>query len=318
MRSRGLLWCALWCGFALSVGACSGTPAAPAITGDDAITIASFNFDESELVAEIYAQALEEAGFTVRRLPQVGTREMVIPAMEQGLIEIVPEYAGSAVSFLGGTPTADQGSTHAELTDLMHERGIEVLDAASAQDHNALVVSAEVADSLSLRRISDLTVYAGDMTLGGPTECPERDLCLPGLEDTYRLRFDSFLPLDGGSSITAEAIERGTIDVGVMFSTDGVLSDEDLVVLRDDRHLQPAENLTPVVREDTVRRFGPGLADALDQVSALLTTGCLARTQRPGRPGFGSCRRRTGLARGPPPGGRVASPIKGGLWRTTR
>ncbi|HEY6566086.1 MAG TPA: glycine betaine ABC transporter substrate-binding protein, partial [Actinomycetota bacterium] len=200
------------------------------ITADDGITVASFNFDESQVVAEIYAQALEEAGFTVVRLPQVGTRELVIPAMERGLIEVVPEYAGSAVSFLGGTPTADAARTHDELNDLFGERSIDVLAAARAQNHNALVVSQEVADALSLRRISDLVPHAASMTLGGPSECPDRDLCLPGLEDTYGLRFDSFLPLDGGGSLTAEAIERGTVDVGVMFTTDGVLDEGNLVV----------------------------------------------------------------------------------------
>ncbi|HEY6568366.1 MAG TPA: glycine betaine ABC transporter substrate-binding protein, partial [Actinomycetota bacterium] len=92
---------------------------------------------------------------------------------------------------------------------------------------------------------------------------------------TYGLRFDSFLPLDGGGSLTAEAIERGTVDVGVMFTTDGVLDEGNLVVLEDDRLLQPAENLTPIVREDAVERFGPGLVLALDRVSALLTTEAL-------------------------------------------
>lgn len=275
MRGRGFRWCVLWGTFGVVAAGCAPTPTAQTTTADDAITVASFNFDESQVVAEIYAQALEGAGFTVHRLPQVGTRELVIPAMERGLIEVVPEYAGSAVSFLGGTPTADEARTHDELSELLGERAIDVLDAAQAQNHNALVVSEEVAESLSLRRISDLTPYAAGMTLGGPSECPERDLCLPGLEDTYHLRFDSFLPLDGGGSFTAEAIERGTVDVGVMFTTDGVLDEGNLVALEDDRLLQPAENLTPLVREDAVERFGPGVALALDRVSALLTTDAL-------------------------------------------
>ena len=275
MRLRDLLWFALWGTFSLVTVGCAPTRTAQTTTTDDAITVASFNFDESQVVAEIYAQALEGAGFTVHRLSQVGTRELVIPAMERGLIEIVPEYAGSAVSFLGGTPTSDEVRTHDELSELFGERAIDVLDAAQAQNHNALVVSDEVAESLSLRRISDLIPYAAGMTLGGPSECPERDLCLPGLEDTYHLRFDAFLPLDGGGSFTAEAIERGTVDIGVMFTTDGVLDEGNLVALEDDLRLQPAENLTPLVREDTIERFGPGLALALDQVSALLTTDAL-------------------------------------------
>jgi osmoprotectant transport system substrate-binding protein len=205
----------------------------------------------------------------------VGTRELVIPALERGLVEVVPEYAGSASSFLGGSPTADRSETHDELSELLHERGIEALDAAPAQNHNALVVSAETADALSLRSISDLIPYASDMTLGGPPECPSRELCLLGLETVYDLAFNSFLPLGGGGTFTGEAITRGSVDVGIMFTTDGVLAGHELVVLDDDRGLQPAENLTPLVRDDTLQRFGPQVADVLDLVSAQLTTEAL-------------------------------------------
>ena len=259
------------------MAACSGTDAGPLVTEDDAITVASFSFAESGIVAEIYAQALEEAGFPVERLPQVGTRELVMPALQRGLIEVVPEYAGSALSFLGGKPTADEASTHAQLRAALDGRGIDVLAPAVAQNRNAVVVSQATAHDLSSRRISDLIGVAGDMTLGGPAECPDRPLCLPGLEESYDLRFDSFIPLPSGGSLTAEAIERGTVDVGIMFTTDGVLADSgsDLVVLEDDRQLQPAENLTPLVRGDAIERFGPGLAHALDRVSGLLTTDAL-------------------------------------------
>lgn len=247
----------------------------PAVLDDEAITVASFNFDESEIVAEIYAQSLEAAGFTVERVPRLGTRELVLPALQRGLVELVPEYTGSAVSFLGGSPTADREQSLAQLRELLRDRGIDALGQAPAQDRNAVVVSAEVADSLSLDSIGDLIPYANGMTLGGPPECADRPLCLPGLEDTYHLTFDSFLPLEGGSALTAEAIARGTVDAGVMFTTDGALSSDDLVVLEDDRHLQPAENLTPLVREDTLARFGPGVRATLDRVSAALTTKAL-------------------------------------------
>ena len=263
------------CALTLTFSACSRTPSAPAVLEDEAITVASFNFDESEIVAEIYAQALEASGFTVDRAPQVGTRELVLPALQRGLVEVVPEYSGSAVSFLGGSPTADREQTLTQLRELLRDRGIGALGQAPAQDRNALVVSAEVADSLSLESIGDLIPYANGMTLGGPPECPDRPLCLPGLQHAYHLTFDSFLPLEGGGALTAEAIARGTVDAGVMFTTDGALSSDDLVVLDDDRHLQPAENLTPLVREDTLARFGPGLRDTLDLVSAALTTKAL-------------------------------------------
>jgi osmoprotectant transport system substrate-binding protein len=185
---------------------------------------------------------------------------------------VVPEYAGSAVEFLGGHATADPRATHEALRLVLGPRGIEPLAAASAQSRNGLVVNAQTATDLALRTISDLRPIAPELVLGGPPECPERDLCLPGLTSTYGLDFGSFLPLDSGGPITAEAVQRGTVDVGVLFTTDGSLAEHSLVLLEDDRRLQPAENVTPLVRREAVAHFGPELVEVLDAVSAVLTT----------------------------------------------
>jgi len=140
------------------------------------------------------------------------------------------------------------------------------------ESRNGLVVSAVTAGRLDLRTISDLGAAAERLSLGGPPECPERPLCLPGYERAYGLTFSSFLPLDVGGPVTVEAIQRGTVDVGVLFSSDGNIVRGDLVLLRDDRHLQPAESIIPLVRRDAVERFGDELVGVLDGVSAQLTT----------------------------------------------
>ncbi|MDH4111791.1 MAG: ABC transporter substrate-binding protein [Actinomycetota bacterium] len=269
MRARGVAAVAT---FALFVAACGPTGSSTEAANDDAITIASFDFDESEVVADLYAGALRLAGFDVSHVRRAGTREVVLPALERGLIEVVPEYAGSAVGFLGGEPSTDRDTTHARLRVLLGARGIETLDAAPAQSRNGLVVTSETASDLALRTISDLRAVASEMSLGGPPECPERALCLPGLEQTYGLRFARFLPLDAGGPITAEAVLRGTVDVGMLFTSDGSLTERGLVLLRDDRGLQPAENITPVVAREAVLRFGPELVDVIDTVSVALTT----------------------------------------------
>jgi osmoprotectant transport system substrate-binding protein len=147
-----------------------------------------------------------------------------------------------------------------------------VLSPSPAQSRNGLVVEAATATEHGLRTVSDLRAVASEFTLGGPPECPERELCLPGLDRVYGLTFASFLPLDAGGPVTAEAVQRGTVDVGVLFTSDGSLADHDLVLLADDRHLQPAENLVPVVRREALSRSGPALARVLDGVSARLTT----------------------------------------------
>ena len=162
--------------------------------------------------------------------------------------------------------------TNALLASTVADRGLTALEPAAAENRNGMVVTAETAADLDLRTISDLAPSAGSMVFGGPPECPERDLCLPGLEKIYGLRFESFLPLDTGGPLSADAIQRGTVDVGMLFTTDGTLAGDDLVLLRDDRHLQPAESVTPIVRADTLERFGGGVRTALDAVSDQLTT----------------------------------------------
>lgn len=242
------------------------------VLGDDAVTVASFDFPESRALAEIYAQALEGQGFRVLREPALGPRELVEPALERGLIELVPEYAGSALAFLGGSPTSDEDLTHQLLLDALAQRRLTALDPAPAQDRNAFAMLASTASRLEVRSISDLAGHAGTMAFGGPTECEQRALCLKGLEDVYGLRFDGFVTLDAGGPLTVQAIVGGTVGVGLLFSSDPAFDRGDLIELRDDRHLEPAENVTPVLARATVDRFGPGLTEALNAVSARLGT----------------------------------------------
>src|SRR5919198_4787542 len=110
---------------------------------------------------------------------------------------------------------------------------------------------------------------ASQLTLGGPPECPQRPFCVIGLKDTYGVTFGDFKPLDVGGPLTVKALESGAVDVGLLFSTDPTIADKGFVVLEDDKHLQQAENITPLVRKDA---DSPELDDALNGVSAVLTT----------------------------------------------
>ena len=113
---------------------------------------------------------------------------------------------------------------------------------------------------------------APQLTLGGPPECPKRPLCLAGLEQRYGLRFKDFLALDAGGPLTLQALRGGHVDVGVLFTTDPSLAGGDLVALSDNRGLQPAENVTPLVRTELVQRWGPHLVQVVDGVSRKLAT----------------------------------------------
>jgi osmoprotectant transport system substrate-binding protein len=236
--------------------------------------VASFNFGESHLVAEIYAQALEAAGVPVRRELGLGPRELVLPALEQGLVDLLPEYAGTLLATLAPSPDGGSGELDAvlaELADPLSELGLVVLTPAPAVNENGVVVTTATANAHGLVRTSDLAPIAGDLVIGGPPECPGRPHCLLGLEHVYGLRFDRFVPLTGEAQ-TTRALLDAVVDVGILFTTDGSLARPDLVLLDDDRHLQPPDNLVPVLSLAAVDRYGKEVVAVLDAVSAQLTT----------------------------------------------
>jgi osmoprotectant transport system substrate-binding protein len=250
----------------------SGAPPVTTVLTDDTITVGSFNFAESEVLAEIYALALEGRGFLVERQLDVGPRELLIPALQRGLVELVPEYAGSLLGFFGVSASSDPDVTHQRLAVSLAPRGLSALSAAPAQNRNTFAMSSRTAESLHVQTLSDLGGFAPGMTFGGPAECPDRTLCLRGLEDVYGLRFKEFVALDAGGPLTAQALNDGTIDVGLLFSSDPTLRAGVLTDLRDDRGLQPAENVTPIISQAALERFGAGVAGVLNAVSALLRT----------------------------------------------
>lgn len=257
----------------LLTAACGGGSADPVDpTSAEGIRVASFNFAESELLAELYAQAIESTGVPVVRLGPIGPREIIAPALQLGKIDFVPEYLGSAVDFWGSLDShADVSAAHSELTDLVEGRGLVALAAAPAQDHNVFVVNAETAKSQDLESLTDLAEVADTQRFGGPPECVERPLCLAGLETVYGIRFAEFVP-QKTLVFTAEALRRNEIDVGLLFSTAPELANPLLVVLDDDQAMQPPENITPIVTSESLNRWGARVSEAVDRLSLELTT----------------------------------------------
>jgi osmoprotectant transport system substrate-binding protein len=241
-------------------------------TSAEGIRIASFDFAESELLAEMYAQAIESTGVPVVRLGPIGPREIIAPALQLGKIDFVPEYLGSAVDFWGSLDSnVDVAAAHSELTDLVEELGLVALTAARAQDHNVFVVSTNTAESQDLESLTDLAEVAGTQRFGGPNECVERPLCLAGLETVYGIHFAEFVP-QRTLAFTAEALRRNEIDVGLLFSTAPELANPLLVALDDDQGMQPPENITPIVTSEALNRWGAGVSEIVDLLSLGLTT----------------------------------------------
>jgi len=270
--------------------AASDTTAAPETGGDGTavcaadspeIVIGSQDFGESLILAEIYGQALTEAGCQVRLQALGGFRDLVFTSFEAGQINFTPEYAASALEFLNGFAGEASGDivpTVAALQTQLAPLGLVALDASPAVDSNAFVVTAETAERLGLRRVSDLTE---GLRFGAPPDCADNAACLPGLLSVYELDLSAtYIPLDGGGPLTVTALEGGEIDVGILFSTDGVIADKGWVVLEDDRGLINADNIIPIATIALVEANGPGFVALIDRISAALDTAQLTELNR--------------------------------------
>ena len=233
----------------------AATRASSANLHDKVVTVGSFDFAESRLLAEVYSQALEGGRIRVRRAFGLGPREFVAPALAGGLVEFVPEYAGTALRFLSlgaVTPGVDVDETHAALLRALERSHATALTPAPAQNANAFFVTRQTASRYDLHTLSDLEKIAPQLTFGGPPECSTRPLCLVGLQRVYGVKFREVVQLDAGGPTTRQALRNRDVDVALLFTTDPTIADEGFVELQDDRGLQPAENVTPIVRNEVV------------------------------------------------------------------
>ncbi len=260
----------------------AGTDAGGGAVGDGPdITIGAQDFGESTILAEIYGQALENAGYPVSQQALGGFRDIVFASFDSGDINFTPEYVASALEFLNGgagEATGDVDETVALLQAQLEPLGLVALTPSPAVDSNSFVVTAETAEELGLENVSDLT---DDLTLGGPPDCTENPFCIPGLISTYDIDLSAnFVPLDGGGPLTVAALDEGEIDVAILFSTDGTIADKGWVVLNDDQGLINADNVVPVASQELVDAYGEAMQSLIDEISAALSTEELTELNR--------------------------------------
>jgi osmoprotectant transport system substrate-binding protein len=238
------------------------------------VSIGSQDFYESQLMAEIYAQALEANGFTVERNLGIGTREETYPALSSGQIDMMPEYIGSLTTFLEGEATGDSAETHATLNEILPADGLVALDYTEAQDQNAFVVRSETAEEFGLETMSDLAPVATQLVWGLPPECETNPLCAGALEDSYGIPFSEIEiePLAACDAPIATALNDGVVDVAELCSTQPDIERFGFVRLEDDMATQPAENIAPVISQEKLDELGESFTTALDSVSAEMTT----------------------------------------------
>lgn len=197
--------------------------------GSGKIVVGAANFAESETLANVYAQALRAAGFDAS-VKTIGNRELYLPALQKGEVQVIPEYLATLTTFLNtkkngrnAEPKAspDVQTTLRALTELGNEADLVFGQPAEAYDANAFAVNAAFAEQNGLRTLSDLAkCNGGQLVLGGPPECTERPFCRPGLESKYGLKFTNFTPLDAGGPLTKTAIQQGRVQLGLVFSSD--------------------------------------------------------------------------------------------------
>jgi osmoprotectant transport system substrate-binding protein len=256
----------------------TGRPGADETT----IRFASYDFPENQILTEVYADAARRAGLKVSVQHGVGTREVVQPALQQGVVDVVVDYLGTALAFARpefARPPAAAEEKYAVLARTMGGRGVDVLTPSAAEDQNGFVVTDTFAAEHDVDTLSDLMALAPELAFGGPPECSDRPFCLLGLERVYGLRFGAVLSMPTRGA-TLEALLSRQIDVGMLETTDARLAVAPVTLLADDRALQPPENVVPMVRAAAAERWGAPLRDALEETSARLTTDQLIELNR--------------------------------------
>ncbi|MFJ7198860.1 MULTISPECIES: ABC transporter substrate-binding protein [unclassified Streptomyces] len=247
------------------------------------LTIGSAGFTESDLLAQMYALLLDRAGYSTKII-SVTNREIYEPALESGQIDVVPEYAATFADWLNakenGADAAPAGSpdlaaTMKALRALAAPRGLTVLDPGRAVDQNAFAVAAPYAAEHHLRTLGDLGRSGLPVRLAAGDECVQRPYCAPGLKKTYGIRVTGVDPKGVGTTQAKQAVQKGQDQMVLTTTTDATLDSFGLVLLADDKHLQNADYLVPVVNRS--RAGSAGVRNALGRLNTVLTTADLAR-----------------------------------------
>jgi osmoprotectant transport system substrate-binding protein len=280
--ASGLLLLTAACGDdPLEEGSDNGSDSASADKGS--VVVGGQDFTESAILAAIYAELLENEGYDVET-KLVTTRDVYLPELADGDVDIVPDYLAGLTDFLNtdangpDAPLVSSNSkdeTLAALEPLAEAKGIAVLPPSEATNQNAFFVTTEFAEENDLTTLSDLAALGQPIKLGGPEDCAGRADCQGGLEEVYGLDITELVPLGFGTPQVKDAVLNGEVQLGETGTTDGTLGELGLTLLEDDQGIQPAQNLTPAVNAEFLAD-NPELEDVFNELSAALTTEDLA------------------------------------------
>ncbi|KGQ06040.1 Glycine betaine/carnitine/choline-binding protein [Beauveria bassiana D1-5] len=233
------------------------------------VIIGSADFPENQLLATIYAGALEAQNIPVEKKLNIGSREVYIPALLDGSINVIPEYSGALLSYLDANNTAHSSDEVATALAAKLPAKVKMLNTAVAQNSDVIAVTKKTADKYQLKTIEDLKPHAAELILGGPAEWKTRHEGVPGLKEVYGLNFKSFKVLDVAGPLTLTALKNNQIQAADLTSTTPEIQKDHLVALGDPKNLFAAQNIVPIVATTTLN---PTIENTLNKVSAQLTT----------------------------------------------
>ena len=247
--------------------------------GGDKVVIVGQKFTEADIMTQLYKAVLDDAGYDTS-VKNLGARDIYLDPLSKGDVTISADYLSSMTEALNRKANGDDAAkvaspdadaTLTELNKLAKKDGLTALQPAKAQDANAFAVTKAFAQEHNLTTLSDLGASGLSVKLGGNSDCPQRADCQKGLEDTYGIKVSGFEPTGFGSQATKDDLVKGVTQIGSVGTTDATLESLGLVILQDDKQLQNAENLVPIVNSDWLQDNDKA-EKALDKLSAVLTT----------------------------------------------
>lgn len=247
-------------------------PPAPTLAPGTTVTVGSKNFTEEFIIAELYAQMLEDAGAKITRKLNLGGTPVLQAALLSGQVDLYPEYTGTGLLTVLKLPVeSDPQKVFQTVSDAYKKQfNLIWLDQAAMNDTQALAMPADKAQTLGIKTISDMVAKAGQLVMIGPPEFEEREDGLPGMKTKYGdFQLKRYIPVDPG--LRYQGLMNGDADVVVAFSTDWQITANKLVLLQDDKGLWPPYHVAPVVRA-SVLDANPQIADVLNRLAPRLTT----------------------------------------------
>lgn len=241
------------------------------------LTIGTANFTENQILGYLYAGVLKAAGIKITVKPNLGSREIIVPALKGGDIDLLPEYQGSLLLYLDPKATATEAGEMQNALAAVLPASLEVLPYASAEDRDSFAVTQETADKYGLHSLADLKKANGKLVFGSAAEMKKRVVGLVGLKDQYGVEFKEFKALDSSGPLVKGALKKGDVDVANVFTTDVDVAANKWVVLADPKHLVPAQHIVPLI---AARKADGKVRKALARLGNVLTTSELTAMNR--------------------------------------